>query len=115
MIDAGFSSMSGFDANSVSPRVTDVTITPQRPLRVCAARIPARTVFNAAAPRGDDHEVGAGAERAVRTGVRRAVRRREGLRRCCGATEGAFFAASPTAATERGPGVAFATCASPLE
>src|SRR5688500_11674488 len=93
MMDAGFNSTSGFIEYSVSPRVTEVTITPQTPLRVCARSTEPRSAASAGAERGDEYEDATGvAARAVRTGVRRALeRRRVGWRRC------AADSGSPTA------------------
>src|SRR5688500_106342 len=98
MIDAGLSRTSALWANNVSPRVTDVTITPHVPPRVCAPSTIPKSVASADAVRGDDHDGPTGAAaRAVRTGVRRGVRRV--VRRRCGVTLlGAtpFDAPSPT-------------------
>src|SRR5688572_21987673 len=99
MIEAGFNSSSAFDAKRVSPRVTDATMTPQIPPRVCARRIDARSVDRAIVVRGDVQAGPTGTvERAVRTGVRlAAVRRRDVWRRWM-----AFAASGPTARMDDG-------------
>src|SRR5688500_58203 len=100
MIDAGLRSASALCANNVSPRVTDVTMTPHVPPRVWAPSTMPRSLASAEADRGDDHDGPTGAvARAVRTGVRRGVvRPRVVARLRCGTA--LLVAPAPTAATE---------------
>ena len=71
IVDAGCIISPAFCANSVSPRVSDATMTPNCPLRMCPI-IPDRSFVSAATPTGD---VQAAARRGRRARVRRTVRR----------------------------------------
>src|ERR1700741_2005103 len=101
MMDAGLRSASALCANNVSPRVTDVTMTPHVPPLVCAPSTAARSIARADAVRGDENDATGAGARAVRTGVRRGVApAREVLRRRCGGVAALLVAPPPTAATD---------------
>src|SRR5512138_3878044 len=74
IVDAGCIISPAFWAKSVSPRVSEVTITPNRPLRMRVEIIPDRSVVSAGRPLGDVHAVEATGV-AARARVRRVGRR----------------------------------------
>src|SRR3982751_1731525 len=111
IVDAGCIISPAFCAKSVSPRVSEVIITPNFPLRTRVAIIPARSLWRAAAPRSEVQAVeAAGAAtrpRVVRREVRLTgffVRERERLDDCATAASGtgacpAISASSPEVAS----------------
>ncbi|MDQ3951289.1 MAG: hypothetical protein M3282_13230, partial [Gemmatimonadota bacterium] len=69
IVDAGCSIASALSAKSVSPRVSETTMTPHSPLRVRPLSIEPRFDSSSSAVRGDVQRAGraaAGAARAVR-------------------------------------------------
>ena len=66
IVDAGCIISPAFCAKSVSPRVSDATMTPNRPLRIRVEIIPDRSVVSAASPIGDVHASGRDGGRAAR-------------------------------------------------
>src|SRR5258705_12004899 len=61
IVDAGCIMSPAAWANRVSPRVSETTMTPNFPLRTRLLIIAAKSLESSLAPRGDVHEIGAGA------------------------------------------------------